>query len=67
MFDAALAAYEKALELRPDPEWIEPYPRMAFIYAKQVKEYMSRLRVAGLDRTSRITIPLEIPDLGLAA
>ena len=41
--------------------------RMAFIYQKQVKEYMSRLRVAGLDRSSRITIPLEIPDLGLAA
>jgi hypothetical protein len=41
--------------------------RMAFIYKKQVKEYMSRLRVAGLDRSSRITIPLEIPDLGLAA
>ena len=41
--------------------------RMAFIYAKQVKEYMSRLKVAGLDRSSRITIPLEIPDLGLAA
>jgi hypothetical protein len=41
--------------------------RMAFIYQKQVKEYMSRLKVAGLDRSSRITIPLEIPDLGLAA
>jgi hypothetical protein len=25
------------------------------------------LKVAGLDRYSRITIPLEIPDLGLAA
>jgi len=34
-FDDALAAYEKALELRPDPEWIEPYPRMAFIYAER--------------------------------
>ena len=41
--------------------------RMAFIYAKQVKEYMSRLKVAGLDRSSKITIPLEIPDLGIAA
>lgn len=41
--------------------------RMAFIYKKQVKEYLSRLKVAGLDRRSRITIPLEIPDLGLAA
>jgi hypothetical protein len=41
--------------------------RMAFLYQKQVKEYLSRLRVAGLDRSSRLTIPLEIPDLGLAA
>jgi hypothetical protein len=41
--------------------------RMAFIYRKQVSEYLRRLKVAGLDRSSRITIPLEIPDLGLAA
>ncbi|MBQ74351.1 MAG: hypothetical protein CMQ20_04910 [Gammaproteobacteria bacterium] len=41
--------------------------RMAFIYQKQVKEYINRLKVAGLDRLPRITIPLEIPDLGLAA
>jgi hypothetical protein len=41
--------------------------RMAFIYRKQVSEYLRRLKVAGLDRSSRITIPLEIPDFGLAA
>ena len=41
--------------------------RMAFIYQKQVKEYLSRLKIAGLDRESRVTIPLEIPDLGIAA
>ncbi len=41
--------------------------RMAFIYRKQVKEYLNRLRIAGFDRSSRITIPLEIPAEGLAA
>ena len=41
--------------------------RMAFIYKKQVSEYLSRLKVAGLDRSSRLTIPLEIPDLREAA
>jgi hypothetical protein len=35
--------------------------RMAFIYRKQVKEYLNRMHIAGLDRSSRITIPLEIP------
>jgi hypothetical protein len=41
--------------------------RMAFIYNKQVKEYLNRMRIAGLDRSSRITIPLEIPVEELAA
>jgi hypothetical protein len=41
--------------------------RMAFIYAKQVKEYLSRLKVAGLDREPRMTIPKEIPYEDLAA
>ena len=41
--------------------------RMGFLYEKQVKEYMSRLKVAGLDRSSRITIPRQLPDLGMAA
>lgn len=41
--------------------------RMAFIYRKQVSEYLGRLRVAGLDRSSRITIPLEIPFDEIAA
>ncbi len=35
--------------------------RMAFIYTKQIREYLNRIKIAGLDRTSRITIPLEIP------
>jgi hypothetical protein len=41
--------------------------RMGFIYSKQVKEYLNRIRIAGLDRSSRITIPLEIPVEELAA
>lgn len=41
--------------------------RMAFIYEKQVREYLQRLRVAGLDREPRLTIPKEIPLEDLAA
>ena len=41
--------------------------RMGFIYRKQVKEYLNRVQIAGLDRSSRITIPLEIPIDELAA
>jgi hypothetical protein len=41
--------------------------RMGFIYRKQVKEYLNRIKIAGLDRSSRITIPLEIPVEELAA
>ena len=41
--------------------------RMAFIYSKQVKEYLRRLHVAGLDREPRLTIPKEIAFEELAA
>ena len=41
--------------------------RMAFIYGKQVREYLKRLKVAGLDRESRLTIPKEIPFDEIAA
>ncbi len=41
--------------------------RMAFIYAKQVREYLRRLHIAGLDRESRLTIPKEIPFDEIAA
>ena len=41
--------------------------RMAFIYAKQVREYLRRLKVAGLDREPRLTIPQEIPFEEIAA
>jgi hypothetical protein len=35
--------------------------RMSFVYAKQIREYLNRLKVAGLERESRLTIPQEIP------
>ncbi len=41
--------------------------RMAFVYSKQVREYLSRLEVAGIERESRLTIPKEIPFDELAA
>ncbi len=41
--------------------------RMAFIYTKQIKEYLNRLKVAGIDRAPRLTIPAEIPQDILAA
>lgn len=41
--------------------------RMGFIYAKQVREYLQRLKIAGLDREPRLTIPKEIPLAELAA
>jgi hypothetical protein len=41
--------------------------RMAFIYRKQVHEYLQRLKVAGIDRASKLSIPLEIPFDEIAA
>ncbi|CAG0968352.1 hypothetical protein MYXO_01154 [Myxococcaceae bacterium] len=41
--------------------------RMSFIYAKQLKEYLRRLEIAGLDREPRLSIPKEIPFAELAA
>jgi hypothetical protein len=41
--------------------------RMSFIYSKQVREYLRRLEIAGLDREPRLTIPKEIPFEELAA
>jgi hypothetical protein len=35
--------------------------RTAFLHRKQVGEYLHRLKVAGLDRTERCRIPLEMP------
>jgi hypothetical protein len=41
--------------------------KLAFLYNKQVKEYVQRLKIAGLEREGRLTIPFELPALGLAA
>ena len=35
--------------------------RTAFLYQKQVREYLHRLHVAGLDREARCKMPLELP------
>jgi hypothetical protein len=35
--------------------------RMAFLHGKQVREYLHRLKVAGLERGDRCRIPLEMP------
>ena len=35
--------------------------KTAFLHQKQVREYLHRLKVAGLDRTERLRIPLEFP------
>jgi hypothetical protein len=35
--------------------------KISYLYTKQIKEYLQRLKVAGLDRTERIAIPVELP------
>jgi hypothetical protein len=35
--------------------------RMGYLYTKQIREYLHRLKVAGLDRSSRLRIPYEVP------
>ena len=64
------------LELSLEPTAIEPrlilagggVDRMqegmlktAFLFEKQVREYLHRLQVAGLDRGERCRLPLEFP------
>jgi hypothetical protein len=41
--------------------------RMSFVYSKQIREYLNRLKVAGIERESRLTIPQEIQYDDLAA
>lgn len=38
--------------------------RLAFLYNKQIKEYLQRLKIAGIDRLPRMKIPAELPALG---
>lgn len=35
--------------------------KLAYLYTKQIREYVHRLKVAGLDRSSRLAIPMELP------
>ncbi len=35
--------------------------KTSYLYTKQITEYLQRLKVAGLDRTERISIPIELP------
>ncbi|MBI5505190.1 MAG: ferritin-like domain-containing protein [Deltaproteobacteria bacterium] len=74
---AILDAGEQAIfELTLEPQTIEPrailagdglqdiragLSQVAFVYARQVREYLRRLKVAGVDRQSRIRIPVELP------
>ena len=39
----------------------EGMPKLGFLYAKQVREYLHRIEMAGLKRASRIKIPMELP------
>jgi len=41
---------------------MEGFAKLGYLYTKQVKEYLHRLKVAGLDRSSRIAIPVELPN-----
>jgi hypothetical protein len=40
---------------------LEGMMRTAFLFQKQVREYLHRLQVAGLDRSRRCKMPLELP------
>ena len=35
--------------------------KTGFLFQKQVREYLHRLKVAGLDRGERCRLPLELP------
>lgn len=67
---------EATLQLFLEPQGIEPrlilagggvdrmqegMMKTAFLFEKQVREYLHRLKVAGLERASRCKLPLELP------
>ncbi|MHB8381743.1 MAG: ferritin-like domain-containing protein, partial [Candidatus Binataceae bacterium] len=39
----------------------EGFKKLNYLFKKQIHEYLYRLKIAGIDRTSRIAIPLELP------
>ncbi|MFQ5479232.1 MAG: ferritin-like domain-containing protein [Candidatus Binatia bacterium] len=70
------AGEEAIFRLTLEPQTIEPrailagrgieniqlgVARIGFLYAKQIKEYLHRLKVAGLDRETQMKIPVELP------
>ncbi len=73
---SSCARMEAILALTTEPQSIEPRAilagggvenmhegliKTAYLYTKQIQEYLQRLKVAGLDRTERIAIPIELP------
>jgi hypothetical protein len=70
------AGEEAVFALNVEPQTVEPrailagggvdriyegMQKIAFLYAKQIREYLHRLKMAGLDRASRMRIPTELP------
>jgi hypothetical protein len=39
----------------------EGMAKMSFLYAKQIREYLHRLKMAGIERADRMRIPMELP------
>jgi hypothetical protein len=74
---AILDAGEQAIfALNCEPQTIEPrailagrgvdhifegMAKMSFLYGKQIREYLHRLKLAGIERANRMRIPMELP------
>lgn len=39
----------------------EGFTKLRFLFRKQIDEYLHRLKIAGIDRSSRLAIPAELP------
>jgi hypothetical protein len=39
----------------------EGFKKLGYLFKKQIHEYLYRLKMAGIDRTNRIAIPVELP------
>ena len=70
------AGEEAIFALNMEPQTIEPRAilagggvdrifdgmgKLSFLYAKQIREYLHRLKMAGIDRSSRMKIPMDLP------
>ena len=40
---------------------LEGMGKISFLYAKQIREYLHRLKIAGIERADRMRIPMELP------